>query len=218
MRLLVKNLKTVLPILAAFAICVAGLAGQEASPSSPHVTHLTSSFPAGPGGHGLVVIAAQEANTVMMHANFAAGDPANLEAMKTHAGHVLHALDPQSGSQGPGLGFGLVPAVEAIVEHLQLARSAPGASAAVRTQGPDLEAAARAVGVRAGRIAALAGRIRAATTAEEAAPLTVEMRTLALQLDTGEGNDVGAGQGGLTHVEAQAYEILVGEGLLRVLR
>jgi hypothetical protein len=56
-----------------------------------------------------------------------------------------------------------------------------------------------------------------AESVAEAALLVAEIRTLTLALDTGEGNDLDAGQGGLTHVEAQAYEILSGEGLLRVL-
>jgi hypothetical protein len=184
--------------------------------SSPHVGHLTTGFPGAPEGRGLIVTAAEETNTAMMHANFAGGDPANLEAMKTHVGHVLHALDPANGP-GPGLGFGLKPAAEAIVSHVELAMSAQSASESVRTLGPDLAAAARGVSARCDRIAEIGQRVLSAGTAAEAAPLVAEIRALALALDTGEGNDLDAGQGGMTHVEAQAYEILSGEGLLRVL-
>jgi len=191
-------------------------AGQQAA-AAQHVAHLTTGFPGAPDGRGLIVTAAAEANTAMMHANFAGGDPANLDAMKTHVGHVLHALDPASG-QGDGLGFGLRPASEAIVDHIELAMGARDASASVRARGPDLAAAARGVVARCDRIAEVARRVLAAGTAAEAAPLVAEIRTLALALDTGEGNDLDAGQGGLTHVEAEAYAILSAEGLLRVLR
>jgi hypothetical protein len=206
-------------IVGAALFAPALLLGTEAAAqsfSSPHLGHLTTEFGRAPEGRGLIVTAAEEANIAMMHANFAGGDLANLDAMKTHIGHVLHAINPE-GRQGPGLGFGLKPAAEAIISHGGMAASAPTASEALRTMGPDLVAAARGVSARADRIFALGERVLAATTAAEAAPLVEEIRTLALALDTGEGNDLGAGQGGLTHVEAQAYEILSGERLLRVL-
>ena len=207
--------------LGAALLVVPALLGAPASAQQsavpPHVAHLSTGFPGAPDGRGLIVTAAEEANTAMMHANFAGGDPANLDAMKMHVGHVLHALDSSTG-QGPGLGFGLRPAAEAIVNHIELAMSAQGASHSVATLGPDLAAAARGVIARCDRIAEIGRRVLAAGTAAEAAPLVTEIRTLALALDTGEGDDLNAGQGGITHVEAQAYEILSEEGLLRVLR
>jgi hypothetical protein len=205
----------------AVMIGAALVVGQHAALGAPamaqqgdaqHVAHLTTGFPGAPEGRGLIVTAAEEANAAMMHTNFAGGDPANLDLMKTHVAHVLHALDPASGQAGSGLGFGLRPAAEAIVDHIELAMRAQGASQSVRTLGPDLAAAARGVIARCDRIIELGGRVLAAGTAAEAGPLVAE-----IALDTGEGNDLGAGQGGLTHVEAQAYEILSGEGLLRVL-
>jgi hypothetical protein len=193
-------------------------AAQQARAAAPHVAHLTSGFPGAPAGRGLVVTVAEEANTAMMHANFAAGDPANLDAMKTHVGHVLYVLDPRQGGQGAGLGFGVKPAAEAIVRHIELAMNEPDASEATLTYGPELAAAARGVAGQADRLTQIGRRVLAASTAAEATPLVEEIRALALQLDTGEGRDLAAGQGGISHIEAQAYEILIGEGLLRVLR
>jgi hypothetical protein len=192
-------------------------AGQQTASVEPHVAHLTSGFSGAPGGRGLIVTAAEEVNAAMLHANFAAGDPTNLDAMKLHAGHVLRALDPATGASGPGLGFGVRPAAEAIAAHIGMALNAPGASEAVRTHGPDLASAARGVAARAERMGELGGRVLASATAAEAAPLVEELRALSLELDLGEGNDFAAGQGGMTHVEAQAYEILASAGLLRVL-
>ncbi len=193
-------------------------AAQQARAAAPHVAHLTSGFPGAPAGRGLVVTVAEEANIAMMHANFAAGDPGNLDAMKTHVGHVLYVLDPRQGAQGAGLGFGVKPAAEAIVRHIELAMNEPDASEATLTYGPDLAAAARGVAGRADRLTQIGRRVLAASTAAEATPLVEEIRALALQLDTGEGRDLAAGQGGISHIEAQAHEILIGEGLLRVLR
>jgi hypothetical protein len=200
--------------LSAPMLCASASAQQSAS--AQHVAHLTTSFPGAPGNRGLIVTASEEANAAMMHANFAGGDPANLEAMKNYVGLLLRVLDPSYGP-GPGLGFGLMPAAEAIIEHIELAMSAPRASPSVRALGPDLAAAARGVIIRCQRIIELGERLYVAGSAAEAALLVAEIRRLALALDTGEGNDLAAGQGGMTHVEAQAYEILSGEGLLRVL-
>jgi hypothetical protein len=191
-------------------------AAAQQSAAAQHVAHLTTSFRGAPENRGLIVTASAEANAAMMHANFAGGDPANLEAMKAHVGDVLRVLDPSYGT-GPGLGFGLKPAAEAIIAHIELAMSAEGASPSVRALGPDLAAAARGVIARCDRIIELGERLYVAGSAAEAALLVAEIRTLTLALDTGEGNDLDAGQGGMTHVEAQAYEILSGEGLLRVL-
>jgi hypothetical protein len=191
-------------------------AAAQQSTSARHVAHLTTSFPGAPGNRGLIVTAAEEANAAMMHANFAGGNPANLEAMKNYVGLVLRVLDPSYGA-GPGLGFGLKPAAAAIIAHIELASSAQGASPSVRALGPDLAAAARGVIARCDRIIELGERLYLAESVAEAALLVAEIRTLTLALDTGEGNDLDAGQGGLTHVEAQAYEILSAEGLLRVL-
>jgi len=213
------RIQTVVPVTGLVVALVGPLttpSGAQESAAAQHVAHLTTSFPGAPENRGLIVTASEEANAAMMHANFAGGDPANLEAMKTHAGHVLRVLDPSYGT-GPGLGFGLKPAAEAIIAHIELAMSAQGTSPSVRALGPDLIAAARGVIARCDRIIALGERLYVAGSAAEAAPLLAEMRTLALALDTGEGDDLAAGQGGMTHVEAQAYEILSGEGLLRVL-
>ena len=201
-------------VVSALMLCKPATAQQSAA--ARHVAHLTASFPGAPESRGLIVTASEEANTAMMYANFAGGNPANLEAMKNYVGLLLRVLDPSYGP-GPGLGFGLKPAAEAIIEHIELAMSAEGASPSVRAVGPVLADAARGVIARCNRIIELGERLYAAETAQEAALLVAEIRTLTLALDTGEGNDLDAGQGGLTHVEAQAYEILSGDGLLRVL-
>ena len=55
---------------------------------------MATGFTGAPGGRGLVVTTAIEVNTAMMYANFAAGNPTSLDAMKTNVRNVLHALAP----------------------------------------------------------------------------------------------------------------------------
>src|SRR5690606_23081376 len=98
------------------------------TPAVPtHLGHVISGFGGTPEGKGLAVTTAQEVSLLMRHANLAALSGDDLEAMKTHAGHVLHLIDPAEVAEGPGLGFGLKPGMEAIVTHLGLAAADEGA-------------------------------------------------------------------------------------------
>lgn len=196
----------------------------QANQALTHFSHVATGFSAAPGGRGLAVTAAMEVNTAMMYANFAAGRPTDLDAMKTNVRQVLHALVPQEGSKGPGLGFGVKRAAEAVVTHIELAVKSPGASETLRKLGPNVAQAGRAVAARAQEMADLSGRVLAAQTAAQAAPLVEQLRTLALQLDTGKdvnGSgriDLDAVEPGMNQLEAQVYSIFEGDKLPRVLR
>ena len=115
------------------------VAGQQTGEALTHFNHVAAGFTGAPGGRGLVVTTAIEVNTAMMYANFAAGNPTNLDAMKTNVRNVLHALAPEQGAKGPGLGFGVKRAAEAVVTHIELAVKAPGASETLRKFGLSLE-------------------------------------------------------------------------------
>jgi hypothetical protein len=163
-------------------------------------------------------------NTAMMYANFAAGNPTSLDAMKTNVRNVLHALVPEQGAKGPGLGFGVKRAAEAVVTHIELAVKSPGASETLRKLGPAVAQAGRAVAARAQEMTDLGKRVLAAQTATQAAPLVEQLRALALQLDLGRdanGNgqiEVNAVEPGMNQLEAQIYSIFEGDRLPRVLR
>ena len=197
---------------------------QQTSQALTHFSHVATGFGGAPGGRGLTMTAAMEVNTAMMYANFAAGHPTDLDAMKTNIRHVLHALVPKEGAQGPGLGFGVKRAAEAVVTHIERAVNAPGASETMRKNGPNVAVAARAVAARAQAMADAGGRVLAAQTAAEAVPLVEQLRTMALELDTGrDANgsgriDLDAAEPGMNQLEAQVYSILEGEKLPRVLK
>jgi hypothetical protein len=197
---------------------------QKASEALTHFSHVATGFSEAPDGRGLTVTAAMEVNTAMMYANFAAGHPTDLEAMKTNVRNVLHGLVPQQGTQGPGLGFGAKRAADAVATHIEMAVKAAGASETMRKLGPNVAMAARAVAARAQEMADISARVLAAQTAAEAAPLVEQLRTLALQLDTGrDANgsgriDLDAVEPGMNQLEAQVYSIFEGEKLPRVLK
>jgi hypothetical protein len=198
--------------------------GQQTGEALTHFNHVATGFTGAPGGRGLVVTTAIEVNTAMMYANFAAGNPTNLDAMKANVRNVLHALVPEQGAKGPGLGFGAKRAAEAVVTHIELAVKSPGASETLRKLGPAVAQAGRAVAARAQEMTDLGKRVLAAQTPTQAAPLVEQLRALALQLDLGRdanGNgqiELNAVEAGMNQLEAQIYSIFEGDRLPRVLR
>ena len=143
-----------------------------------HVGNVADAFDSTPEGRGLLPTAIAEAELAQRHAGLAAGDTANLEAMKLDVGHVLPAVDPTVVTSGPGLGFGLKQAAEGAIEHLRLAEDTEGASTAVRARARSVRWAMMNVLDRANEIVELGNRIQAATTASEAAELLPELTEL----------------------------------------
>ncbi len=188
-----------------------------------HVGHVATEFGTFPAGQGFAARATTEMGIAVLHANFAAGDLSDLEAIQQHAGHVLHALDPVDDAAGPGLGYGLVRAAEDVVTHIELAAISPGASANVQTHAQHIDMIARSVASRGREAADVARRLQSATSIRRAAPLVALLRLLIYRLAEG-GDSNGDGQlsledeAGLQQLEAHVYLILEGEGLPRIIR
>jgi hypothetical protein len=188
-----------------------------------HLAHVATEFGTSPAGPGFAVRATTEMGVAVLHANFAAGDLSDLEAMQRHAGHVLHALDPAEEGQGPGLGYGVIGAAEDIVRHIELAANSPTASASLQTHAQHVATIARSVASRGREAAEVAQRLQTATSMRRAAPLVAQLRLLMYQLAEG-GDADGDGQlslgdeAGLQQLEAHVYLILEGEGLPRSIR
>ena len=188
-----------------------------------HIGHVATGFGATPEGQGLLATASTEGGIANLHANFTAGDLSDLGAMQRHAGHVLHALASPTGSRGPGLGYGLIRAVEDIVTHIEMAARASGASQGVETHAPHVATIARTVGERAEEAAEVARRLQVATSIRRASPLVAQLRLLLYQIvegmDTnGDGDLSLAGEAGLQQLEAHVYLILEAEGVTRMIR
>jgi hypothetical protein len=181
-----------------------------------HIAHVRDAFRDTPDGRGLLPIAIAEAEVAAQHAALAARTPDNLDAMKLHAGHVLHAVDPSAQSRGPGLGYGVKKAAEGVATHVDLAAKAEGATRQMSTHATHIVTSARNTAERADRIIALVAQIQAATSAADAADLVSQLESLAAQLISGEDADADGrvgweeGEGGLQHVEQHLNLLIAG--------
>lgn len=176
-------------------------------PAGVHIGHVVNGFGDTPGLQGLLPVALGEARIAAQHAALAIRQPTNLDYMKTHAGHVLHALDPKLIPAGPGLGYGAKRAATAIAAHIELAAGAEGAQPNVVSHARHIAMSARNTVTRADQLVALAQRVQSATSAADAAALVNQIVSLAEQLVAGaDANSDGRitweqGEGGLQQLE-----------------
>lgn len=183
-----------------------------------HLAHVATTFQDAPSQQGLLATALAEAKIAAQHAALAAKTPDNLDAMKLHAGHVIHAVDPGIERTGPGLGFGVRRAAAGVVEHIQLAAKVPNVPVTVLTLASHVLASSNNTLRRSDEIVALAQRIRAAATAADAAADVARLNALAQQLTSGldvnKDGQIGwqTGEGGLEQAQAQMQLMLKSEG------
>ncbi len=193
-------------------------ARQQADMVKTHMGHVTTSFQATPTEQGLLPTAVAEAKIAAQHAALAMKSEGNLDAMKLHAGHVIHALDPSVEMKGPGLNYGVKRAAMGVAQHIGLAAKVAGASKNVMTHSMHVSASANNVVTRADEMVAVAQQIRAATTAAEANSQLAHFNMLAQQLyagvDANQDGRVGwqTGEGGLQQAETHMQLMIKGEG------
>jgi hypothetical protein len=156
-----------------------------AGPAGTHIGHVVNQFSDTPDGMGLLPAAMAEARIAAQHAALAARDPNNLGNMQTHAGHVIHAIDPTIVTAGPGRGYGMKKAALGAATHIELAAKASGASQNVITHAAHIATSSRTAAEKADAVIALAEKIRAATSATDAAALVEQLVSLANQLTSG---------------------------------
>jgi hypothetical protein len=193
-------------------------AAQVAVPEGPvgtHLGHILNAFNDTPNGVGLLPIAIAEAGIASQHASLALRNPTNLDQLKLHAGHVIHAVDPTVVAMGPGAGYGVKKAATNVATHVDLAGKTPGAAAGVTTHATHVATSSRNVVKRADQIVALCKQVQAATTAEAAAALMNQVSSLAAQLVAGaDANNDGRvtwndGEGGLAAVD-EHLKLMIG--------
>lgn len=195
----------------------ASLAAQEPREREPseaereagtHLNHIMSAWKEAPEGQGLLALAVAETQIAARHATLAVRSSDNLEAMKTHARHVLHALDPTRVEEGgPGLGYGIVRVSEDIADHIQLAVEAEGYGGNIANHAPAVVQSADNAARWGREMIEVVEEIRAAETAPEAEPLAVQLRDLSTRVVSGADlNDDDEirwqdGEGGIMHVQ-----------------
>jgi hypothetical protein len=156
-----------------------------AGPVGTHIGHVVNGFGDTPNGMGLLPTAIAEARVAAQHAALAMRNPGNLDGLKLHAGHVIHALDPTVVTMGPGAGYGVKKAATGIATHIELAAKTPGASQQVITHATHIATSARNTLQRAEQILNLAKQVQAATSATDAAALMGQIVSLTEQLTAG---------------------------------
>ncbi len=210
--------------LAAAMLLLAGCAAKmdkkaAMSGAHAHMGHVTTGWKDTPDKQGLLPTAIAEAKIAAQHAGFAAGKPADLAWMKTHIGHVLHAVDPGVEAKGPGLGYGVIKAAGGAAKHIGFAAADKSASKNVKTHAVHVEASAKNAVTWGKLIVRLGKKVKAAKSAAQAAPMVKKIAQLASRLNAGE--DVngdgkiswGPGEGGLETAAKHMSFMRKGEGL-----
>jgi hypothetical protein len=174
-------------------------------PGAPgiEIGYVVNTFKETPLLQGLLPAAIAESRIATQHATLAGRQPTNLEYMKTHAGHVINALDPTIVKVGPGQQYGAKRAAEGVAVHIELAAKAEGATPGITVHATHIAMAARNTVARAEAAIAIAQKVMAATTAAEAAALVAQLASATDQLMAGaDANNDGRitwekGEGGL---------------------
>jgi hypothetical protein len=191
-------------ILLAGSLSSRAIVHGQANPVLTHIGHVMDSFQAAPNQQGLLPTT---------HAGLALKNPDNLDAIKLHAGHVIHALDPEVEPKGPGQGFGAKKAAAGVAQHAQLAGKSQGASFVVAAKATQVAGAANNAAKRADEVIALAQKVRAATAATEAATLMQQVNTTLAAMtngvDTNKNGEItwDTPEGGLQQAQEQMQEM-----------
>ncbi len=219
------NARIVAAVVATVALS-STLAGQApAAPAAPanashtHIGHVMTMWKDTPGTQGFLPVAIADAKVAATHAGYMQKTPDNLDSLKLHAGHVLNALDPSIEMKGPGSGYGVKRAAAGAANHIQLAAKTEGASKGVQTHAGHVTASLADVTQWTDAAIATAQKIRAATSASEAAPLVAELITqtnnISNGVDTDKNGTIGwqTGEGGLAQANQHMMLMMKGEGL-----
>ena len=212
------------PALAAAAALALGLAVTAAPAAAGnmahvHMGHVMTGWKDTPEGKGFLPTAEAEAEVAAQHAGFAAQKPEDLDWMKTHTRHVMHAVDPTTMQGGPGHGYGLVKAANGVLQHIKLAARTDAATDNVKLHATHVATSANNVANWGQQIIGLGKEVLAAESAGKAAPLVRRIRDMTQWCLNGrDADDDGSvswkeGEGGLTQARQHMGFMAKGEGL-----
>src|SRR5262245_16001946 len=191
----------------------------EAIAAHLHLGHVMTNWRDTPQNVGFLTAAISDANVGAVHAKLALQATDDLAAMKLHAGHVLHALDPSIEPRGPASGYGVKKAATGALQHLDFAVQGEGTTANIKMHATHVSASLNNVLQWTERAVAVAQQIRSADSAAAAAALLNELVSLTTAITDGKdaNNDgqVGwqSGEGGLQQAQIHMALLMKGEGL-----
>src|SRR5918999_1061513 len=133
-----------------------------------HIGHVMIAWRDTPGQVGLLTIAQSDTRIAAAHA-LLLSKAASIEEMKTHAGHVLHALDPSIEKAGPASGYGGKRAAAGAMQHVGFTAAVDNASASVKDHAGKANARLTEAIAAIDRGIAAAQRVRASASASDAA-------------------------------------------------
>ena len=154
----------------------------EAIPAHLHIGHVMTNWRDTPGGRGFLPVAIDEVRVAVLHAGLAA-KATQLNDIRLHAGHVLHALDPSVESAGPGAGYGVKKAVTGAQQHLGFAATAEGATANITTHATPVSSSFSNVLQWVDEAIALAQRIRVSSDVAAAAGLARDLEEVTRRIN-----------------------------------
>ena len=184
-----------------------------------HMGHVSDAWQDTPDGMGFLPTARAEAEIAAQHAALAAERPDDMAWMQMHAGHVINALDPSMEMEGPGLGYGVRAAADNVAKHINFASEAEDASDNVKLHAQHVATSAGNVSAWSEAVIERAEAVQAAGSAEEAAPLVMEMQAMTDAILNGmDANGDGQatweeGEGGIAQAEQHMGFMRQGEGM-----
>jgi len=195
------------------------LPAQAADEAHAHMGHVLDAWQDTPDQMGLLPTARAEAEIAAQHAGFAISEPDDLDSIKLHVGHVMHAVDPSVEPEGPGLGYGVIEAANGVAQHIQFAAESEGASDNVKLHAEHVATSADNVVDWGGQVLDLGAEVRAAKDAESAFPLAEDIDALTRAMLEGKDADGDGeitwqeGEGGLAQAAQHMEFMKEGEGL-----
>ena len=196
-----------------------GRSAAQDGPGHAHIGHVADGFRGTPDGMGLLPTAAAEAEVALQHAGFAAREGTGLDGIRRHAAHVMHALDASSSEAGPGKGYGLIRAHGGVVQHIEMAAAADGASDGVKTHANHVATAARSALERAEEMKTIAGHLMETDNEQRATRGAARLAELAAAILEGhDANEDGRmgwnnGEGGIAQATTHLGLMKRGEGM-----
>jgi hypothetical protein len=149
-----------------------------------HIAHVMTAWRDTPGQVGLLTIAQSDQRIAAAHV-LLISKSTTLDDMKLHAGHVLHALEPTLETTGPASGYGAKKAASGAMQHVGFTAAVDNASAAVKSHASTVNAKLTDTIAAIDRAIGVAQKIRASSTAPDAATSARELQSTVEEIGVG---------------------------------